>query len=100
MGRFNVYTGDGNFGTSFDHSIEAPDLDGAVKVYMGGVKADIRPLFEEDGEEDCALLTVYELEDGSRAYNGGAYFCCEIRPAEKDPRACPSFSEPLARQGE
>jgi len=90
MKEFNVYTGDGNFGTSFDHSIEAEDMNGAIAVYMEGVTPENRELFEEDGEEDCALLTVYSGEDEEgnelRAYNGGAYFCAEIRPADNDPR--------------
>ena len=90
MKRFNVYTGDGNDGNSFDHYIEAEDLDGAVKVYMEGVEPENRDLFDEDGDEDVAYLTIYELEDGSRAYNGGAYFCAEIRPHEGDPRYRPS----------
>jgi hypothetical protein len=86
MKSFNVYTGDGNFGTSFDHEIEAADLDGAVAVYMEGVKPENRDLFDEEGDDTCALLTVYEMPDGSRAYNGGAFFCAEIRPADNDPR--------------
>ena len=87
MKVFNVYTGDGNFGISFDHEIEAEDMDGAVKAYMAGVTSENRDLFEEDDAgEDCATLTVYELEDGSRAHNGGAYFCAEIRLAATDPR--------------
>ena len=94
MQTFNVYTGDGNFGTSFDHKIEAEDLDGAVKKYMEGVTPLNRDLFQEDdSSEDCASLTVYELEDGSRAYNGGAYFIVEIRPADNDPRQKPAHVE-------
>ena len=41
---FYVYTGDGNDGTSFDHEIEATDLNGAVKVYMRGVSATSREI--------------------------------------------------------
>jgi hypothetical protein len=87
MKTFNVYTGDGNFGCSFDHEIEADDIEAAVKIYMEGVKPEHRDLFnDDDGDEDCALLTIYEMPDGARAYNGGAYFCAEIRNAENDPR--------------
>jgi len=86
MATFNVYTGDGNDGTSFDHEIEADDLDGAVAIYMEGVKPEYRELIEEDGDEDVAMLMALEGPDGESAYNGGAYFCAEIYPAEKDPR--------------
>jgi len=61
-------------------------MDGAVAVYMEGVKPENRDRVQEEGEEDCALLTIYEMPDGARAYNGGAYFCAEIRPDENDPR--------------
>jgi hypothetical protein len=84
---FNVYTGDGNDGTSFDHEIEADDIEGAVKVYMEGVAEKNRDLFnDDDGDEDTAILCVYEGPDGERAYNGGAYFVAEIRKADTDPR--------------
>jgi len=85
--QFNVYTGDGNFGCSFDHEIEAENIEAAVKVYMEGVKPEHRDLFnDDDGDEDTALLTVYEGPKGERAYNDGAYFCAEIRNAANDPR--------------
>ena len=83
---FNVYTGDGNDGTSFDHEIDAPDLDSAVKVYMDGVDPKMRGLFDEDGDDTYAALTVYEGPNGERAINDSAYFCAEIYPSESDPR--------------
>jgi hypothetical protein len=83
---YNVYTGDGNDGCSFDHEIEADDLDGAVADYMKGVAPENRDLFNEEGDDEVALLTVYEGPEGEVAYNGGAYFCAEIHPADKDPR--------------
>lgn len=90
MKTFNVYTGDGNDGTSYDHQIEAKSLDEAVKIYMDGVKPELRDLFQEDdSEEHVAYLTVYEGPNGERAYNGGAYFCAEIWDAEHDPRVRP-----------
>lgn len=90
MRKFNVYTGDGNDGTSYDHDIEAEDLDGAVAEYMKGVAPENRDLFDTtDGDEHVAYLTVYETEDGETAYNGGAYFCAEIWDAEHDPRCQP-----------
>jgi len=89
---FNVYTGDGNDGTSFDHEIEAVSLDMAVEIYLAGVSPSKRDLFEEDGDEDVAYLTVYEDEDGARAYNGGAFFIAEIWHAERDPRVQPGCS--------
>lgn len=84
--KFLVYTGDGNDGTSFDHEIEADSLDAAVAEYMEGVAEDKRHLFDEDGDEDVAILTVLEEEDGAVAYNGGAYFIAEIYNAETCPR--------------
>lgn len=84
---FNVYTGDGNFGCSYDHQIEAEDIDKAVEKYYEGVSPDVRDLFnDDDGDEDTAILCVYEGPDGERAYNGGAYFVAEIRKADSDPR--------------
>lgn len=82
---FNVYTGDGNDGTSFSHSIEAYNLDLAVEAYKEGVSSDVLPHMDEDGDEDYAVLTVYEWQ-GATAYNDGAYFIAEIWPANKDPR--------------
>lgn len=82
---FNVYTGDGNFGTSFDRQIEATDLDDAIRIYLEPVAPAVRELFEIDGDEDFVDLTIYEM-DGRRAYNGGAYFCATIHGATTDPR--------------
>lgn len=92
MKTFNVYTGDGNFGTFRDHEIEAEDLDGAVKIYMDGVDPNYRDDFVEDGEEHVAYLTLYEVEGEEgpvRAFNGGAFFVAEIWDAEHDPRVQP-----------
>jgi hypothetical protein len=85
--QFNVYTGDGNFGCSFDHEIEAEDIEAAVAEFYEGVKPEFRDLFnDDDGDENTALLTIYEGPNGEQAYNGGAFFCVEIRRAENDPR--------------
>jgi hypothetical protein len=87
MAEFNVYTGDGNFGTSFDHEIEADDLDGAVAIFMAGVKPEHRELFgEPEGEENEALLMALEGPEGESAGNGAAFYCAEIYPTEHDPR--------------
>jgi hypothetical protein len=87
MKTFRVYTGDGNDGTSFDHEIEAPDLDAAVEIYMAGVPEDQKDLFDDDeADEHMAVLTVFENEDGATAYNGGAFFIAEIVDAEHDMR--------------
>lgn len=84
---FNVYTGDGNDGTSFDHEIEADSLDAAVAKYMEGVFPDKRDLFQEESDdENRTTLVVYEDDDGSVAYNGGAFFIAEIVDADYDPR--------------
>ena len=80
---FYVYTGDGNDGTSLDFEIEAADLDEAVQAYMAGVKPENRDLFEEDGDDEVAYLTVYESREGERAYNGGAFFCAEIHAKKR-----------------
>ena len=89
MPTFNVYTGDGNDGTSFDHEIEAADLDAAVSVYMEGVPEENRDLFERWDEHDATILEVLEGRNGERAYNGGALFVAEIRPVANDPRHRP-----------
>ena len=89
MRSFNVYTGDGNFGTSRDHEIEARDLDHAVEIYKQGCAPEVAEAFDEDGDENYASLTIYEYL-GARAYNGGAYFVAEIWDAEHDPRVQPA----------
>lgn len=85
---YNVYTGDGNHGTSLDRQIEAEDLDGAIADYMSRVSPKFRELFQEScSEEDWVSLIVLESPEGWSAGNGGAYFCCEICLADTDPRA-------------
>jgi hypothetical protein len=87
MKTFMVYTGNGNDGCSFDHEIEAENMDAAVAKYMEGVAPEKRGLFDTtDGDEDQAVLTVLEDEDGSTAYGGGAFFIVEIYDAETCPR--------------
>jgi len=84
--QFNVYTGDGNFGTSLDHTIKADLFDDAVAEYMDGVDPKHRDLFYREDEEHVTYLTVLDGPNGERAGNGAAYFICEIRAAGEDPR--------------
>lgn len=87
--KFELRSGDGNFGTAFDEYIYARDMDHAVEqaAMIYGLERDMYGDYihiksgvsiMEDGDDMTTYLTASEGPNGEAAYNGGSWWYAEV----------------------